>query len=274
MLQEVGSMERLVSGLVLAVLVASPAPGWAQAETSVVTIVHGLPGFTADIYVDGELVLSGFKPKESTDPIEMPAGDYEVAIRDAGAPKNSEPALAATLTVPPGENLSVVAHLKEEGSPTVSVFDNDVSRIPAGKARLLVRHQAEAPPIDLQADGQALLTGVGSGEQAGQALSAATHELAVVGAQGGDSLVSPTSVDLEEGSAYFLYLIGSTEGQTLDLMVQRLGGLQSAPSGVATGEAGLAAQDDFPGWALFLMAVAGVVFVVSVANRRGRARRT
>jgi hypothetical protein len=246
-------MRRLVIGLVVLVIAAIPSPGSAKEKTSTVTIVHGLPRFTADIYVNGDLLLSGFEPKDATGPMELPAGDYEVEIRDTGAPEDSEPALAAELTVPGGKNLSVIAHLAEDGSPTVSVFDNDVSPIPAGKSRLLVRHQAQAPPIDVQADGQSLLSGVASGDQAGKALSAAAHELSVVMAEGGESLTSSTTLDLEEGAAYFVYLIGSSAEETLDLMVQRIRGLHSAPSGVQTGDGGVAAEAGLPVWAVILM---------------------
>jgi Domain of unknown function (DUF4397) len=265
-------MARLVIGLAVLVIAAIPSPGWAKERTSTVTIVHGLPRFTADIYVDGELLLSGFEPKDATDPMELPAGDYEVAIRDAGAPEGSKPALAAELTVPGGKNLSVVAHLAEDGSPTVSVFDNDVSPIPPGKSRLLVRHQAEAPPIDVQADGQSLLSGVASGDQAGKALPAAAHDLSVVMAEGGESLTSPTTLDFEEGTAYFVYLIGSSVEETLDLMVQRVRGLHSGPSGVQTGYGGLSAEGGFPVWALILMWFALLGLATSSVVLRGRRR--
>jgi hypothetical protein len=84
-----------------------------------VTIVHGLPRFTADIYVDGELLLSGFRPREATDPLPLPASTYHVEIRDVGAEPDSPPALEADLTVPGGKDLSVVAHLDQNGEPTV-----------------------------------------------------------------------------------------------------------------------------------------------------------
>jgi hypothetical protein len=262
-------MRKLFGLFALLLVVAGPSPGWAQEPgTSLVTIVHGLPRFTADIYVDGDLVLSGFKPKDTTDPIPMPAGDYEVEIRNAGAAENSEPALAAELAVPEGKNLSVVAHLDEAGNPTVSVFDNDVARVPAGKSRLLVRHQAEAPPIDLEVDGRNVLTGVASGDQEGQPLSASGHEFALVMARGGEELVQPTPIDLEEGTAYFLYLIGSAQGETLDVMVQQVDGLQSGPTGVATGNGGLAETPGFPAWAAALVAVSAVTLAVSEVRRR------
>jgi hypothetical protein len=251
-------MRRLL--LFSVILVAGATPAGAQPRSSTVTIVHGLPEFTADIYVDGELLLSGFRPEEATDPMELPAGTYQVDIRDAGAPEDDPAALAATLDVPGGRNLSVIAHLNESGEPTVSVFDNDVSPVPAGRSRLLLRHQAAASPVDLLVDGQSVVRNVASGEQDGMIIPAATHEITVAG-RAGEELPSPTSLELEDGTAYYLYLIGSSEEATLDLMVQPVTGLASAPSGVATGLGGLA-EPTFP-WALVgVMALAAIGLAV------------
>lgn len=258
-------MRRLASGLGILFIAAVPSAANAQPQNSTVTIVHGLPRFTADIYVNGDLVLSGFRPREVTDPIELPAGDYEVDIRDAGASASSDPALSAQITVPGGRDLSVIAHLDEKSVPTVSVFENRVSRVPAGKAGLLLRHQAAAPPIEVRSGGQALFR-VASGEQAERALSAETHELAVVMADGGDPLIEPTILELDEGAAYFVYLIGSSDDQTLDLMVQAVAGVQTGPSRVETGDGGLAAEPGFPAWAVALMAAAALALWVSARN--------
>lgn len=96
--------------LVLVVIVAM-APVWAAFEAqarparTTVTVLHALPGFTADVYVNGKLTLSGFEPETATDPLELPPGRYRIAIRDVGAAPTSEPALAGTVTLKAGENL-------------------------------------------------------------------------------------------------------------------------------------------------------------------------
>ena len=264
-------MRRLVPSLILSLVsaAATAVPGWAQDQPSEVTIVHGLPRFTADVYVDGELLLSGFEPKEATDPMALPPGTYGVEIRNAGDPKSSEPALAAELKVPPGRNLSVVAHLNETGEPTVSVFDNEVARIAAGKARLLVRHQAAAPPVEVDANGDSLFT-VASGEQVERSLPASTLDLGVAATDGSDVVVEPTTVELQEGVAYFVYLIGSAEEQTLDFMVQAVAGVHTSPSEVLTGSGGLASPPAAPAWAVILATAAVMAMVGSGAHLVGR----
>jgi hypothetical protein len=248
-----------------------PIPAWAQQQTSTVTIVHGLPRFTADIYVNGDLLLSGFRPEEATEPMELPAGTYEVEIRDAGAAEDSPPALATNLEVPGGKDLSVIAHLDEAGTPTVSVFENAVPRIPPGRARLLVRHQAAAPPVEVLGNGKSLFT-VASGKQVQRALPASNLELAVTGANGDQMPVEPITVELQEGVAYFVYLIGSNEDGTLDFMVQAVSGAHTSPAGVATGIGGLAATPGVPAWAPILVAAAAIALAGSGLHLLGRRR--
>jgi Domain of unknown function (DUF4397) len=260
-------MRRFIPALVLVAVGAAASPGLAQGRPSDVTIVHGLPRFTADIYVDGELLLSGFEPKDATDPMSLPPGTYAVEIRDAGAPADSEAVLSADLEVPAGRNLSVVAHLDEGGEPRVSVFDNEVARIPPGRAQLLVRHQAAAPPVDVQANGDPLFT-VASGDQVERSLPASTVDLAAL--SGSDMQVEPTTVELQEGVAYFVYLIGSSEEQTLDFMVQAVAGAQTSPSEVQTGDGGLVRTALTPLWAVLLAMTAVVVLAGSLVRLAGK----
>jgi hypothetical protein len=260
----------LLTSLLIVVVLAGGGFAKAKASSSV-TIVHGLPRFTADVYVNGELLLSGFKAESTTDPLTLTEGEYDVAIRDVGSPPDSEPALQDVITLAGGINVSIVAHLDETGSPALSVFENDLSQIPPGESRLVMRHQAAAPAVDVLSDGETLLTDVTSGDEAETTLAVATHEVAVALAGGGEEVVSPTALEFDEGTARVLYLIGSADDDTLGLMVQTVSGLESAPSGVATGDGGLAETPGFPTWAVALMIGAAFVLVSSgLQLRRSR----
>ena len=74
----------------LVVLVATLAAGSAMTAAAAeqgrasVSMIHGLPGFTADVYLDDELLLDGFRPTQATEPIKVDAGTYDVDIREAG----------------------------------------------------------------------------------------------------------------------------------------------------------------------------------------------
>jgi uncharacterized protein DUF4397 len=84
-----------------------------------------------------------------------------VAIFAANAADGSgTPVLAGAADVPAGGNVSLVAHLNEAGQPALTPFVNDVSAVPAGKSRVVVRHTAAAPAVDVRAGGAVAVAGL------------------------------------------------------------------------------------------------------------------
>lgn len=92
-------------------LVAMTSETSAVQRKGSVMIVHGLPAFTADIYLDGDLLLDGFEPTSTAGPLRVAPGRYDVAIREVGATADSPPVLSGTVRVSAGSNISIVAHL-------------------------------------------------------------------------------------------------------------------------------------------------------------------
>ena len=123
-----------------------------------VRVVHGLRGLVADVYLDGTLVLPTFQPERSTDPLPIPAGDHLVEIRSAGAAMTETPLLTQTVTVPAGFVGSLVAHLDGAGEPTLTAFADDLTAVPAGESRVVVRHAAAAEPVAVLLNDQATFT--------------------------------------------------------------------------------------------------------------------
>ena len=142
-----------------------PSGVQAQPATATVTVLHALPGFTADVYVNGELTLSGFEPETATDPLELPPGRYVIEIRDVGADPTSEPALAGSVRLRTGQNLSIIAGLSVAGEPELNVFKNPLSPVPPGQSRLIVRNVADVPSIDVLLDGDRVFRSVGHGDE-------------------------------------------------------------------------------------------------------------
>jgi hypothetical protein len=248
----------------LALALAAPAAGAGSADATI-TILHGLPNFTADVYVNGKLTLDGFKPESATEPLSLPAGSYDVAIRDVGSDPNSDPALAATVTLQAGKNYSAIAHLSGDGQPALNLFENDMSKVAAGKSRLVVRNQAQTPAIDLELNGATVFKGLAPDGEAVKNRKPASYMVSAVDASGGDQLVAPTPLDLTEGTQTIVYLVGSADNQTLDFLVQDIAGLASDPGSVFSGSGGLASPGSFPAWAAGLIALCAVVAAGSVA---------
>jgi len=121
-----------------------PAPGAspAAAPTGTVTIVHAVRGLVADVYVDGKLALRTFQPERVTDPIPLASGAHSVEVRTAGAPGTAAALLAGTIDVSANKSETVVVHPGPTGAPTITTYVNDLSKVPLGKARVVVRHAA------------------------------------------------------------------------------------------------------------------------------------
>ena len=94
------------------------------------TVVHGIPGVTVDVYVDGTDVLPGFTFGTVSPALSVPPGTYSVAVKAAGT---STVLLSATETLVSNENATIVANLDTGGNPTLNVFENPTTPTPAGR---------------------------------------------------------------------------------------------------------------------------------------------
>src|SRR5215212_1882153 len=100
------------------------------ADTATVSVLHAVPDTPVDVYANGEELLPDFQPGTLTDPIELPAGSYDIQLFAAGAdPKSDKPAIEGDVDVPAGVNATLVAHLAEDGAPTLTPFVNDTSPV-------------------------------------------------------------------------------------------------------------------------------------------------
>jgi hypothetical protein len=248
---------RLIT-LLAAVLMLLFAPAaQASEQTGTVTVVHGIPfgpsGFPVDVYANGDPILVAFNPKTVTQPLELPAGSYNVEIFPTGAdPEAEDPTIAGSANLEAGANVSLVAHLDADANPTLGVFTNDISTLAAGQARLTVRYVAVARDVeivdivDILADGTRLFEGLENGDESVADLPAGDIEVAVVPA-GGTEPLPPLegTVKLAEGVNTIVYAVGQLgDGEdSLDLLVQTIAGLHQAPTGVESGLGGLKAAE-------------------------------
>jgi hypothetical protein len=250
------------------------APAAFAQDTGTVYVVHGIPDTPVDVYVDGERALDDFQPGTSAGPVELPAGSREVTIFAADAADDSgEPVLSATADLPAGGNVTLVAHLSEGGDPTVTPFVNDVSSVPAGEARLVVRHTAAAPAVDVLAGDTAVIEGLTNPNEEALEVPAGTVSAAVAAAGTTEPVIGPVDLDLAEGTATFVHAIGSLEAGNLDVVAFSVEGLHSAPAGVPSGApSGAPYEPGVPAWML-LLGAGGVAAVAVGASRVAAGRR-
>ncbi len=268
-------MKRAIStAAAVSLPLALAAAGTAQAETTgnaTVSVLHGVPGLTVDVFANGEELIPDFEPGTLTDPLTIPAGTYDIQIFPDGEGPDGEPAIEASgVEVPAGVNATIVAHLTEGGDPTATVFVNDLTGIEAGEARVVARHVAAAPAVDVRADGAVLFEGLTNPNEASADVPPGTVSADVVLAGTEDVVLGPADLSLAEGTSTIAYAWGSAEEGTLDLAVQTVSGVGGAPDGVPAGEAGLldSGSGSGAGWALGAVVAAAVLGVFVVLRRR------
>lgn len=230
----------VVLALAAAGLLVAP-PAYAQNE-SAVSVLHGIPDATVDVWANGKPLLTNFQPGTLTEPQMLPAGQYDLKVVKAGDPADAPAVIEANdVEVPAGKNLTVVAHLTADGTPTLTPFANDTSTIEAGKARLTVRHTAAAPAVDIRANGTPALRNLSNPNEASAVVDAGSVSADVVLAGTSTVAVGPADVNLAEGKHTIVYAWGSAEANNLKLAVQVIDGMGSNPQGVPAGDGGQAA---------------------------------
>lgn len=269
----------LSAGVVVGALAAFAAlsPAYAISETTAdLSVLHGIPDTPVDVYVNGELTLDDFQPGDLAGPLDLPAGDYEVALTATDAADDSAPVLGPiTLTLEANKSYTAVAHLTEAGEPSATLFTNDTAPTAPGEGRLTVRHVAAAPAVDILAGGSPVVTGLVNPEEATLNLPAGVVSAAVALEGTTDPVIGPADVDVQEGVLTIAYAWGSAEDGNLALAVQTVTGLHSNPGGVNTGSAGLVAENQ-PVWTmalgggLLLALAAGSVVAVRTATAKRR----
>jgi hypothetical protein len=112
-------------------------------------------------------------------------GVYRIEVRVSGTPLR----LTRWTYLAPRENVSAVAYLTDSGrltdpsgkpSPRLGIFANDVSSPGGGRARVIVRHLADAPAVDVLAGGNALIDALANPGFAAAVVPAGTYRIQVV----------------------------------------------------------------------------------------------
>lgn len=261
----------LAVGVALAAGASLPAAA-VDSGKSDLSVLHGIPGLTVDVYVNGVNTLDDFAPGTLAGPLSLDPGVYTVAITASDAVDDSAPVLGPIdITLAADMSYTAVAHLKADDSPTVSLFTNDISATAAGEGRLTVRHVAGAPAVDVLANGAVAFPNLTNPNEAMADLPVATYS-AAVNLEGTDTtVIGPVDVTLAEGVNTIVYAWGSAADENLTVAVQTVDTMMGAPAGVTAGNAPLNNDSSLP---IGLIALAGLALVgAGVAGRVAISRR-
>jgi hypothetical protein len=212
--------------LAAALTFAAPAQagGWHHhgEDPAKLSVLHGVPGLTVDVWVNGNLTLDDFKPGSLAGPLELAAGDYKIAITGSDAPNADNPVIGpVTVELDNGGNYTAVAHLDAGGAPTATLFTND-TKAPRNdnKGKLTVRHVAAAPAVDVLAGGTAVIEGLSNPDEATLKLKAGTISASVAAAGTTAPVIGPVDITVEGGKNTIIYAWGSLADGTLAAAVQ------------------------------------------------------
>ncbi|MEH3077321.1 MAG: DUF4397 domain-containing protein [Quadrisphaera sp.] len=255
---------------------ASASASGGAGGTATVSVLHAVPGLTVDVYANGSELIPDFTPGTLTDPQQLPAGSYDLAVFQAGQPSTGTPAISANdVEVPAGADVTLVAHLDAQGQPTLTPFVNDTSAVPAGDARFTVRHVAAAPAVDVRAGGQPLVQDLSNPDEASAEVPAGTVSADVVATGTTNVVAGPTDLSLPAGTSTIVYAWGNPTAGGVQLALQRIEDLGGAPGGVAAGTGGLLDEGGAPAWLVATSAGAlGVAVAAGVGAAAVRSRRT
>lgn len=200
---------KLFVGALVTLVFATIAPGALAAAK--LRVLHAAPDVPAvDIYVDGTKAVENLSTLAATGYLELPAGTYDVAVRVAGSPATSAPALTASITA--ADNTSYTAFATgflADGSARLGVL-TDTSQAPFTTAALRVWHNSpDAPNVDVVVNGETALSNVPFGTASAYLpLPEGSYEVKINVAGTATSVFSGT-LELERGQAYTAVALGS-----------------------------------------------------------------
>ena len=213
-------MKRVLMGLAaIAAMACIPQTTSAQSAADL-TLVHGIPGATVDLSVDGTVVIDAFVPGSLAN-ISSFAGStlQNVTITD-DVSGDVVIGPIASLVVPESGSHSIVAHLDDAGTAVLSTFENNTDETTTGDARLTLRHTAAAGAVDLLVGTDRPIVGATNGQSAELELAAGALTGAEIAPTGGDAIAALTTLDLEADTNTIVYAVGSVDDDTLDFVVQ------------------------------------------------------
>lgn len=205
----------IIAGVILgsAALVTPAADADTQAT---VYIVQGLPGRAVTVAVDGRTVVTDAEPGKISDPIKIDSGEVTVSvIVDGTTLLTSETTLAA------GSNSDLAVHLPivPNGDPVLTVFDNDLTAVPKGKAGLAVAHVGIEPPADVMVDDKVIFANVTNGDFVYTVVPAGTYQVKCVSAGHSQmkmpALMGPVELTVEGGTLTRVYAYGDPAAELM-----------------------------------------------------------
>lgn len=260
-------MKKLTAALLvgLLTLLFSVNPASAQ-DGARIHLIHGIPGVDVDVEAGGSNVIEGFAFQDVQD-LSSFAGQTLEGLKVKVAGTDTVAIDAGDVALPGAGNFTVIAHLDADGNPTLGIFENDTSTIAAGSGRLVVRHTAAAPAVDIWANDAPAFTNVPNGAEGSADLPAGTISASVVPTGETEPVViGPADLPVTEGASLIVYAVGSLADESLTVLTESIDGLGSTPTVVNTGTSPISESNGTSG--LIVAAVIGALGLATISGTR------
>jgi hypothetical protein len=261
--------------LLLAIPAASVATASAATGTGWIRLAHLSPNTPAvDVYLysfgdsSAQIVLHHVAYGTVSPYEQVPAGDYTVAMRAAGAISTSAAVLSASVDVVAGHAYTV-AGLGPESGLRLQVLDDQLTT-PSGKALVrVIQASLKQNVVSVNWGGDMLQSSLKFGAVSSyQTVSAGSATLTVSG--GGDTATA--SVPLAAGTVHTLVVLDGAKGLQIDDLLDAAGSGTDPAGGAATGFGGMAPRA--PSSPLpWLAAIGAGLLLVAAGGLRFRSRR-
>ena len=201
----------IVAIALMALVVIVPVSAQSDADSAQARFLHALPGAgPIDVYIDGQLTLSGLAFGAPSLFVHMPAGDHTVTTTQTGV---TTPLWEQVISPLPGQALTLIVSSTDPLQYTV--YQDDLAPTPLGTARITGIHAISGgPAVDVVlADGRPVMPGLEYDVPYGTLdVPAGIYDVGVV-EQGGtleSALVPVTSLALDSTTSYTVVVYGTT----------------------------------------------------------------
>lgn len=220
-------MRKRLMGLLVAAMVALPVVGAtpASAAEASLNVVHGIPGVDVNVCVNDGKAISDFGYGEVVTGVPLAGGAYSFKIVAAGDDCTDDGILVADgVDLKGGKDYTAVAYLEADGTPTLGLYTNASRPVADGMARILVRHNAAAPAVDVWANGAPLVTDFENGETAKAMVPKGIYAAWVSLPGDYQPVIGPEVLQLSKGFTYQVYAIGdATNGFDFAVVATKVG---------------------------------------------------
>lgn len=220
----------VLGGLALLVLLGTQATRTSAATPAYIRVIHASPAVgTADVFVDGNMLLSSFAFGSVTDYVPLPAGPHKVQIALVGKGIGAS-VIIQTLAVQPGVVYTAAAIGSQATGLSIEVFiDNNF--LVAGQAKTRIYNLSpDAGAFNVSANGNALLNQVNY-QQASNYITLAAGSYNFALSAPGSNINLPLAMTLAKNTVTSIFAIGMANGSPkIELVPSQVSGVPGVPS--------------------------------------------